>query len=116
MGALDRALPMLERALELDPLSPIIRSEYAVSLAANNRMDEALAANAQLLRESPGFATAYGTRATLLEATGDLVRRAAQYEGACKERSGRSWAPARPLRDDAAVWSEGRGGSVCRPS
>ncbi len=73
MGALDRALPLLQRAIELDPLSPIIRSEYAVTLAANNRMDEALEANAQLLSENPGFATAYGTRANLLEAKGDLV-------------------------------------------
>ena len=73
MGELDRALPLLERALELDPLSPIVRSEYVVSLAANNRMDEALEINAKLLRENPGFATAYATRASLLESRGDLV-------------------------------------------
>ncbi len=73
LGALDRALPLLQRAMELDPLSPIIRSEYVVSLAANNRMDEALETNAQLLRDNPDFATAYGTRSMLLESRGDLV-------------------------------------------
>ena len=36
-------------------------------------MDEALETNAQLLRDNPDFATAYGTRSMLLESRGDLV-------------------------------------------
>jgi tetratricopeptide (TPR) repeat protein len=70
---IERALPLMRRALELDPLSPIIRNYYALALAADDRMDEALEANAQLLRDHPKFSEGYATRANLLEAKGDLV-------------------------------------------
>src|SRR3990167_1191113 len=73
VGEFERALPLIRRALELDPLSPIIRNEYALALAADNRMDEALEANAQLLREHPQFSAGHASRANLLEAKGDLV-------------------------------------------
>ena len=39
LGEMDKALPLLERATVLDPLSPIIRKEYAAGLAAVQRVD-----------------------------------------------------------------------------
>lgn len=73
VGEFERSLPLMRRALELDPLSPIIRNEYTLALAADNRIDEALEANVQLLREHPEFSAGYASRANLLEVKGDLV-------------------------------------------
>ena len=73
LGEFERALPMFQRALELDPLSPMVRNEYSFAQAANGRLDEALETNAQLLREHPDFAAGFATRAAFLEVRGDLV-------------------------------------------
>jgi len=72
-GDVARTLPMLERAMALDPLSPIIRNEHAFTLLVAGRVDEALARNARLLAERPDFAPAHGLRADTLELRGDLV-------------------------------------------
>ena len=73
LGEPDRALPMFQRAIALDPLSPIIRDMYATALVAAGRLDEGEAENARLLAEHPGFAHAYDTLSRVRAARGDLV-------------------------------------------
>jgi TolB-like protein len=69
----DRALPMLKRAQELDPLSPVVNAEYAYGLAVLGQQDQALAITATLIRDHPGFAMAYPLRRNIFESRGDLV-------------------------------------------
>jgi TolB-like protein/Tfp pilus assembly protein PilF len=73
LGEPERALPMFQRAVALDPLSPIIRDMYATSLVAAGRIDQGAAENARLLAEHPGFAHAYDTLSRIKAARGDLV-------------------------------------------
>lgn len=72
MGDSARAIPLLQRALELDPLSPIIRNEMAFALAANGAAGEALQRLAELTRERPDFAPGHATRGRILESQGNL--------------------------------------------
>ena len=72
-GEMSKALPIFDRALALDPLSPIIRNEHAFALAVSGQPEEALARNAKLLAEHPDFAAGYGMRAEMLESRGDMV-------------------------------------------
>lgn len=72
-GDIGGALPMFERALVLDPLSPIIRNNHAFALLVAGRTDEALARNARLLVDRPDFAPAHSLRADTLQLRGDLV-------------------------------------------
>ena len=73
LGKTDDALVQFDRALALDPISPIIRNEHAFALAAAGRIDEGLAANQALIAEHPDFAIGYRMRAEVLENQGDLV-------------------------------------------
>ena len=73
LGEPDRALPMFQRAVVLDPLSPIIRDMYATALVAAGRLDEGEAENARLLADHPGFAHAYDTLSRVRSARGDLA-------------------------------------------
>jgi tetratricopeptide (TPR) repeat protein len=72
LGEMDKALPLLERATVLDPLSPIIRKEYAAGLAAVQRVDEAERVVDNLLQTNPGFAPGHEQRALLRMQRGDL--------------------------------------------
>lgn len=72
LGEMDKALPLLERATVLDPLSPIIRKEYATGLAAVQRVDEAGRVLDQLLQTNPGFAPGHEQLALLRMQRGDL--------------------------------------------
>ena len=73
LGEPGRALPMFQRAVVLDPLSPIIRDMYATALVGAGRADQGEAENARLLAEHPGFAHAYDTLSRVRAARGDLV-------------------------------------------
>ena len=73
LGDVDKALPMFQRSVVLDPLSPIIRDMYATSLVAGGRLDQGQAENARLLAEHPDFPHAYDTLARIHAAHGDLV-------------------------------------------
>jgi hypothetical protein len=64
---------MFQRAVVLDPLSPIIRDMYATALVAAGRLDEGEAENARLLADHPGFAHAYDTLSRVRSARGDLA-------------------------------------------
>jgi len=73
LGEPDRALPMFQRALVLDPLSPIIHDMYASALVATGRIDQGAKENSQLLARHPEFAHAYDTLSRIRAAHGDLV-------------------------------------------
>jgi TolB-like protein/Tfp pilus assembly protein PilF len=72
LGEMDKALPLLERATTLDPLSPIIQKEYAVGLAAVQRLDEAERILDRLLQAHPRFAVGHEKLALLRMQRGDL--------------------------------------------
>ncbi len=72
-GEMDKALPLLERATTLDPLSPIIQKEYAVGLAAMQRVEEAERVLQHLLKHNPGFAVGHEKLSLLRAQRGDLV-------------------------------------------
>ncbi|HXH01177.1 MAG TPA: hypothetical protein VNI56_03160, partial [Xanthomonadaceae bacterium] len=73
LGEVEQSLRMYDRALALDPLSPIVRNEHANGLALAGRVDAALAEIAALLEDHPTLAPAHGLRARILESQGDLV-------------------------------------------
>ncbi|RZA18075.1 MAG: hypothetical protein EOP93_12080, partial [Lysobacteraceae bacterium] len=72
-GEIDKALPLLERATILDPLSPIIQKEYAVGLAAVQRLDDADRVLGRLLQAHPDFAVGHEKLALLRAQRGDLT-------------------------------------------
>ena len=78
LGEMDKALPLLERATVLDPLSPIIQKEYAAGLAAVQRLDEAERILTRLLKANPAFAVGHEKLSLLRLQRGDL-------EGALRE-------------------------------
>lgn len=71
-GEMDKALPLLERATVLDPLSPIIQKEYATGLAAVQRLDEAERILNRLLQANPGSAVGHEKLSLLRLQRGDL--------------------------------------------
>lgn len=73
IGEPKQALPMFERALSLDPLSPVVRLTYSNSLANLGRLDEAFAINNKLLDDYPGLPIATRQQAFLYGERGDLV-------------------------------------------
>jgi len=79
-GQAARGRELLTRARELDPLSPIIRTEYAISLEENGDRAGAMRELDAVLRDNPGSALAYAKRAQLLELQGDLVGELRAYD------------------------------------
>lgn len=74
LGDARRGLPMFERALVLDPLSPVVRLTYGNALANIGRVDEAFASNAKLIAEFPDLPIAIRQQAFLYATRGDLVQ------------------------------------------
>ena len=72
-GRFDEGLPLLRKAVELDPLSPVIRGVHIFMLGQSGRVDEALALSNRLIAERPDVARNYDTRATLHQMRGDMV-------------------------------------------
>jgi len=72
-GRYDEALPMLQRAFELDPLSPVIRGVRLFWLAQAGRTDEALALADQLIAERPDVPRSYDDRSVVHQERGDMV-------------------------------------------
>ena len=73
LGQPARSLELLRRARELDPLSPVVRTEYATALAENGDRAGAMREVDAVLRDKPRSALAHATRAEFLETEGDLV-------------------------------------------
>jgi len=84
LGEVAKALPLLERATVLDPLSPIIRKEYATALAAVQRVDEAERILEALLRTNPGFAPGHEALAAARVQRGDLAGALRAYDTAIR--------------------------------
>ena len=73
LGRFDEALPLLAKAIELDPLSPVIRDVYGFMLGQSGRVDEALALSNRQIAAHPDIARQYDAREALHEQRGDLV-------------------------------------------
>ena len=84
LGEMDKALPLLERATILDPLSPIIQKEYATGLAAVQRLDEAERAINRLLQTNPGFAAGHESLGNMRVQRGDLAGALRAYDVAIR--------------------------------
>jgi TolB-like protein len=69
----DEALSLLARAVQLDPLSPVIRDVQIFSIGESGRVDEALAKSNALIARYPRVARLYSTRANWHQQKGDLV-------------------------------------------
>jgi adenylate cyclase len=67
------ALPLYEKALALDPLSPIVRSEHANAMVSIGRSEEGERLMLALVRDHPDFVGGHYALARLHEARGDLV-------------------------------------------
>jgi serine/threonine-protein kinase len=59
LGRYDQAIAETRRALELDPLSPLINAEFAIWLMRARRYDEAIAQARKALELNAGSAAAY---------------------------------------------------------
>jgi tetratricopeptide (TPR) repeat protein len=72
-GRFDEALPEMDRARQLDPLSPVVRGTYIFNLGQSGRFDEALALVNKLIADEPSVARTYDDRSVLYQMKGDLV-------------------------------------------
>ncbi len=59
MARADEGVQMLERAVQLDPLSPIIHDNYAMTLSAGGRIEEAIERLQKAIEVDPNFAAGY---------------------------------------------------------
>ncbi len=74
IGEPKKGLPMFERALSLDPLSPVVRITYNSALANIGRLDEALVNITKLLADYPNLPIANRLLSALHGQRGDLVQ------------------------------------------
>ena len=79
MGQTDAALGEMRNALLLDPLSPIINVNYAYTLYAAHRYEEALQQFRKSLELDPNFRPSHGKFAYYYAATGEWAEAAKQY-------------------------------------
>jgi len=79
-GQAERARGLLTHARELDPLSPVIRTEYAIALEENGDRAGALRELDAVIHDSPRSGLAYAKRAQLAEMQGDLVGTLRDYD------------------------------------
>ncbi|NUS61604.1 MAG: hypothetical protein HOQ01_11710 [Lysobacter sp.] len=78
-GDYDNGLPLLAKARELDPLSPVINGTYLFHLAQSGRVEEALTAMNAAIAENPRIARSYDDRAVVHQMRGDLVATLKDY-------------------------------------
>ena len=80
IGNVQQALPLLEHARALDPLSPIIHKEYVQGLLETGRIRDAQAELERLMRAHPDFAPAFEVQAELSVQQGDLAGALRAYD------------------------------------
>jgi adenylate cyclase len=81
-GLFDEAIAEGKRAVELDPLSPIINADLAVTLYLARRYDEAIAQLQKTLAIDPTFFYAHYNLGIALQLKGDLSAAISEYEKA----------------------------------
>ena len=79
LGRFDEAIAEGKRAVELDPLSPIINSDLAQTLSIARRYDEAIAQFHKTLEIDPMFWVAHSALGGALERKGDLPAAIAEF-------------------------------------
>jgi tetratricopeptide (TPR) repeat protein len=77
---LDRALEEFHVALSLDPLSPIVNTNYATTLMYAHRYPEALAQFHKTLERDPNFAPAHLKLSWLYGLTGDYAQAVSEMQ------------------------------------
>jgi adenylate cyclase len=82
LGRFDQAIAETKRAVELDPLSPIINTDRAYPLYYARRYDEALAQAKKTIELDPGFFYSRQILGMVLQAKGDLPGAIAEFEKA----------------------------------
>ena len=82
LGRFDEAIAETKRAVELDPLSPIINTDHAFSLYYARRNDEAMAQAKKTIDLDPGFFYSHQILGMVLQAKGDLPGAIAEFEKA----------------------------------
>jgi len=83
----DRAVPYIMRALELDPLAPLVNTYAGWVLAMASRFDQAMPYFERALEIEPGFGLAHACRSMALAGMG-------KYQEAIDEIKKWSWSPA----------------------
>ena len=76
----DQALEEFHIALSLDPLSPIMNTNYATTLQDAHRYPEALTAYQKTLELDPNFGAAHHKLANLYAATGDFAKAVSELQ------------------------------------
>ena len=79
LGRFDEAIAEGKRAVELDPLSPIINSDLGQTLSIARRYDEAIAQFHKTLEIDPTFWVAHSALGGALERKGDLSAAIAEF-------------------------------------
>src|SRR5262245_3488437 len=82
LGRFDQAIAETKRAVELDPLSPIINTDRAYPLYYARRYDEAMAQAKKTIELDPGFFYSRQILGMVLQAKGDLPGAIAEFEKA----------------------------------
>jgi TolB-like protein/Flp pilus assembly protein TadD len=82
LGRFDEAIAETRRAVELDPLSPIINTDRAYPLYYARRYDEAIAQAKKTIELDPGFFYSRQILGMILQAKGDLPGAIAEFEKA----------------------------------
>src|SRR5437764_1377413 len=79
LGRVDEAIAESKRAVELDPLSPVINSDLGSNLMVARRYDEAIVQLRKTLEMDPTFSLAHGALGEALQFKGDLPGAIAEY-------------------------------------
>jgi len=79
LGRFDEAIAESKRAVELDPLSPVINSDLGSNLMVARRYDEAITQLRKTLEIDPTFSLAHGALGEALQFKGDLPGAIAEY-------------------------------------
>jgi tetratricopeptide (TPR) repeat protein len=79
LGRFDEAIAEGKRAIELDPLSPVINMDFGRTLIMARRFDEALAQLRKTLEIDPTFYIAHDMLGWALELKGDMRAAIAEY-------------------------------------
>jgi TolB-like protein/Tfp pilus assembly protein PilF/tRNA A-37 threonylcarbamoyl transferase component Bud32 len=82
LGRLDEAIAEGKRAIELDPLSPIINADLGQNLSCARRYDEAIAQLRKTLEIDPTFYYAHYNLGIALQLKGDLPAAITEYKKA----------------------------------